>query len=81
MAIEELTAKAGVLETRIGFQENIEEIKKVQRMYGYYVDNHMLEDAIEFFADDMKPVEMSGHGTYENRYAKERGVEDRQALL
>jgi hypothetical protein len=67
MTIEELTAKVKALETRIRLQEDIEEIKKVQRMYGYYVDNHMLEDAIELFADDAESVEISDHGVFKGK--------------
>lgn len=67
MTIEELVGKVEALEARIRLQEDIEEIKKVQRMYGYYLDNHMLDDAIDLFADAAESVEISDHGVFKGK--------------
>jgi hypothetical protein len=39
------------LETKIQVLEDIEEIKKLQRAYGYYLEHVMVEDIIDLFAD------------------------------
>ncbi len=67
MTLEEMAAKIEELEKRLCLQEDIEEIKTVQRMYGYYVDNHMLDDAIDLFADDAESVEISDHGVFKGK--------------
>ena len=62
MKVEELEAKIkvlenkmqsmGDLEAKIQKLEDIDEIKKLQRIYGYYVEHWMAEDIIDLFADD-----------------------------
>jgi hypothetical protein len=39
------------LETKIQVLEDIEEIKKLQRAYGYYLEHVMVDDIIDLFAD------------------------------
>jgi hypothetical protein len=51
MKIEELEAKVKTLENKIRTLEDIEEIKKLQRAYGYYLEHWMAEDIIDCFAD------------------------------
>jgi hypothetical protein len=52
--IEMLEAKIqtlGDLEAKIRVLEDIEEIKKLQRAYGYYLEHMMVEDILDLFAD------------------------------
>jgi hypothetical protein len=51
MTVKELEAKIRTLEDRIRTMEDIEEIKKLQRAYGYYIEHRMAEDIIDLFAD------------------------------
>jgi len=51
MTVEELEAKIKTLEDRIRTLEDIEEIKKLQRAYGFYLEHWMAEDIIDLFAD------------------------------
>ena len=61
MTVKELEAKVKMLEAKIQSMENlevklhiledIEEIKKLQRAYGYYLEHMMVEDIIDLFAD------------------------------
>jgi hypothetical protein len=61
MTVEELEAKfemleakiqaLGGLETKIRVMEDIEEIKKLQKAYGYYLEHMMEEDILDLFAD------------------------------
>jgi len=41
----------GDLEAKIQILEDIEEIKKLQRAYGYYLEHMMVEDILDLFAD------------------------------
>ena len=40
------------LEARVKTLEDIEEVKKLQRSYGYYLEHGMVEEIIDLFADD-----------------------------
>jgi hypothetical protein len=61
MTVQELEAKVKMLEAKIeamaGLEkkvrrlEDIEEIKKLQRAYGYYLEHMMVDDIIDLFAD------------------------------
>jgi hypothetical protein len=52
------------LEARIRTLEDIEEIKKLQRTYGYYLDHGMFSDIIDLFSDNMESVEVADHGVF-----------------
>ena len=60
MGSEELEAKVRALENRIGILEDIEEIKKLQRIYGYYLDNRMGDEIIDLFSDHTECVVIGG---------------------
>ena len=51
MKIEELEARLKVLEDKNQKLEDIEEIKKLQRIYGYYVERGHLDEVAELFSD------------------------------
>jgi hypothetical protein len=63
MTIAELEAKIKTLENRIQTMEDTEEIKKLQRAYGYYLEHWMAEDVIDCFADgpDTELLVAAGH--------------------
>jgi hypothetical protein len=63
MTIKELEAKVALLENRLRELEDIEEIKKLQRAYGYYLEHWMAEDIIDCFADgdDTELLVAAGH--------------------
>lgn len=55
MKEEELEARIKALENRVKDLQtliDIEEIKKLQRAYGYYLEHWMADEIIELFADD-----------------------------
>jgi hypothetical protein len=59
MNLEELEAKVKVLEDKVRTLEDIEEIKKLQKIYGYYLDNQMIDEIIDLFSDDTESIEFS----------------------
>jgi hypothetical protein len=63
MNIAELTAKVQYLEKKIQTLEDTEEIKKLQRAYGFYLEHWMAEDIIDCFADgpDTELLVAAGH--------------------
>ncbi len=63
MNIEELTARVEYLEKKVRTLEDTEEIKKLQRAYGFYLEHWMAEDIIDCFADgpDTELLVAAGH--------------------
>jgi hypothetical protein len=51
MDVKELEAKVKTLEKKIQTLEDTEEIKRLQRAYGYYLEHWMAEDVIDLFAE------------------------------
>ncbi|MFC1920330.1 nuclear transport factor 2 family protein [Chloroflexota bacterium] len=51
MTIEELTAKVEKLEKELTTFRDIEEIQRLQRAYGYYLQHWMYEEIIDCFSD------------------------------
>jgi hypothetical protein len=49
--LESRIQSLGDLEAKIQILEDIEEIKKLQRAYGYYLEHMMVEDILDLFAD------------------------------
>jgi len=50
------------LEEKVQTLEDIEQIKIVQKSYGYYMDNLMYDDAADLFTDDCPCFSPSGTG-------------------
>jgi hypothetical protein len=51
MTIEELEARLKVLEDQNRRLQDVEEIQKLQRIYGYYVERGQLDEVAELFSD------------------------------
>ena len=47
MNAQELAAKVRALEDKVRILEDIEEIKKLQRAYGYYLEHGMVDDVVD----------------------------------
>lgn len=63
---EDLLQRIAQLETRLGLLEDIEAIKRLQRMYGYYIDNRLWNEMTELFADDGL-IEIGQRGSYQGK--------------
>ena len=64
MDLKGLEAKVKMLEDKVRTLEDIEEIKKLQRIYGYYLDNDMHDDVIGLFSDNTESVEVADRGVF-----------------
>jgi len=64
MNLEKLIAKVETLEDELRILKDIEQIKTLQRVYGYYLDCCMYEEIIDCFSENMESIEISNTGVY-----------------
>jgi hypothetical protein len=57
---EALLRRVAELEQRLGVLEDIECIQRLQRMYGYYIDNRLWDEMTALFADADAAIEIAG---------------------
>jgi len=62
--VEELEAKVRALEEKLAKLEDVEEIERLQRMYGYYLDNCMWDEIVDLFSDNTDFVEIGDRGIF-----------------
>jgi hypothetical protein len=60
MNFNEMEEKIKTLEAKVKELEDIEQIKIVQKSYGYYMDNLMYDDAADLFTDDCHAFHIDG---------------------
>ena len=51
MTVEEMEARIKTLEDQVRTMQDIEDIKKLQRAFGFYLEHWMAEELIDLFAD------------------------------
>jgi hypothetical protein len=69
MDLEQLTEKVKELESKLQLQTDIEQIEKLQRMYGYllygyYFDSRLKDEVLNLFSDKSESFEVSDHGVF-----------------
>jgi len=71
MDVQELEAKVKTLENEISTLrdkvitlEDTDQIKELQRIYGYYLDNLMYDEVIDLFSDSTESLEISSIGIF-----------------
>jgi hypothetical protein len=67
MGIAELEARIKNLEDQLRIVQDIEEIKKLQRIYGYYLEHWMAEDVIDLFSDSPDVTVIVRAGTFRGK--------------
>jgi hypothetical protein len=67
MGIQELEAKVKSLEEKVRKLEDIDQIKELQRIYGYYLDNRMYDEAIDLFSENTEYFEVSSLGVFRGK--------------
>jgi hypothetical protein len=61
--IEALEAEIERLKAELGMLRDTEEVSKLQRIYGYYLDKRLWDQIIDLFSDDCS-IEIAGAGVY-----------------
>ena len=56
MAKENLESKVKALEEKLTAVYDIQEIEKLQRVYGFYLDNRMWDDVVDLFSDNTESL-------------------------
>jgi hypothetical protein len=64
MNMEQLEARLKTLEDKVSNLEDIEEIKKLQRAYSYYLEHGMFDEMISLFSEDTESIETGSTGVY-----------------
>ena len=62
--VKGLEAKVKDLETKLTAVHDIQEIKRLQRTYGYYLDNRLWDDIVDLFSENTESLEISDSGVY-----------------
>src|SRR5688572_16844366 len=61
-----LAARAAALEREVTTLEDVNAIKRLQRIYGFYTDKQLWSEAADLFAAD-GTIEVGGRGVYAGR--------------
>lgn len=64
MMISQLQNKVDRLTQALGIQKDIEEIRRLQHIYGYYMTNNLNHRVVDLFSDDAISAEFGGRGVY-----------------
>src|SRR5512136_3007322 len=62
--IQQMKAKISELEAKVTRVDDIEQIQKLQRMYGYYLDNGMMQEVVDLFSDNAESCEIANRGVF-----------------
>ena len=62
--VKKLSAKVAELEAKVTRVDDMEEIQKLQRMYGYYLDNGMMQEVVDLFSDNCESCEIANRGVF-----------------
>jgi hypothetical protein len=62
--IGSLRKRITALESRLRMLEDIEEIKRLQRIYGYYLDNKLWDEVVDLFSDHTESISIGRRGLY-----------------
>ncbi|MEW6663688.1 MAG: nuclear transport factor 2 family protein [Thermodesulfobacteriota bacterium] len=68
----ELEARVKALEEKLDSLQDVEEIKKLQRAYGFYLDNRLWDEVVALFSDQTESLEISDSGVYLGKGGVER---------
>jgi hypothetical protein len=66
--LHDLEARLADLERKVGELDDVRLIERLQRSYGYFLDNLMMAEIVDLFAEDGE-VEIGSRGVYRGRAA------------
>jgi hypothetical protein len=64
MTIKEFEARIKNLENKLAAVEDVQQIEKLQRAYGYYLDNRLFDQVVDLFSEYTESLEISDSGVY-----------------
>lgn len=64
MSSQDAAARLVQLEQEIDLIEDRRAIRRLQYLYGYYVDNHMWHEMVDLFCHDEPSMEVGERGNY-----------------
>lgn len=71
--VRALKEKQQAMESRLQTYEDIEEIKRLQRIYGFYLEHWMSQEIVDLFSDDPEiSVELSTSGVFKGKEGVKR---------
>ena len=72
MNVEELEARVKTLENKVRTLQDIEQINRLQRAYGYYITHALSEDLIDLFSDSPDVNLIIGKGEFKGKEGARR---------
>jgi hypothetical protein len=60
------------LEARLQNVEDIQAIDRLQKIYGYYLDNRMINESIDLFSDHCESIEIGDRGVFKGKVGVRR---------
>ena len=64
MDLMELEAEVKTLREKLRTLEDIEQINRLENIYGYYLDNYMWDEIVDLFSDNTESIELGSGGVY-----------------
>jgi hypothetical protein len=72
MTAQDLERRMQQLEDKLAAVQDIQEIEKLQRAYGYYLDNRLWDQVVDLFSDNTETLEISDSGVYKGKAGVKR---------
>jgi hypothetical protein len=72
MELKDLELKIEHLEEKLTEVQDIQAIEKLQRAYGYYLDNRLWGQVVDLFSDNTETLEISDSGVYKGKAGVKR---------
>ena len=72
MTEREMEERVRAIEEKMERIQDVQNIEKLQRAYGFYLDNRLWDEIIDLFSDDAESLEISDSGVYLGKKGVER---------
>lgn len=78
--VKTLEDEVRTLRNKVSALEDIEQIKELQKIYGYYLDNLMYDEVIDLFSDSTESLEISSIGIFHGKEGVRRFFNNMKAI-
>lgn len=76
--VKNLQEQVGALQKQVSLFQDIEEIKRLQRAYGYYLENWMTDEVLDLFSDSPDTVLLINAGEFRGKESIKRFLKPRE---